>query len=444
MIINPTATEAVEQNTISALENLSVDIPVPVAEIDTVAKMLWEKYKNEIRNKTDRQEENKEVPYTYPIKGGDHTTNVRTISQNGRTMRFTVEKKGAKPENGYPVFIALHGGGGCPTEDNNGLWKDMQTIWSGDVNPGIYIAVRGITDTWNLHFQPESFSMYDRLIENAIAFEDADPNAIYLMGFSAGGDGVYDITAKMADRFGATNMMAGHPNSISIDNYANVPFLIQMGEKDTEYNRHLEAARYDALLTSAAKSKGYGYIHETFIHPNGSHNSWQEKTYISWSQPNDVIDDIAAWLAANGSGGAIVKKNTASVTWMLQHKRNPYPKRVIWNTKVLAPQRKIKQFYWLNAGTMLDGSTLDVELEEGSNSINIRESGNYVGILLNSKMVDFNKPVNIIKNGEGVGVQVTPSLKKMVQTLVHRGDPNYIFPAEIIWENINGELNISV
>ena len=33
--------------------------------------------------------------------------------------------------------------------------------------------------------------MYDRLIENMIAFYEADPNRVYITGYSAGADGVY-------------------------------------------------------------------------------------------------------------------------------------------------------------------------------------------------------------------------------------------------------------
>ena len=75
-----------------------------------------------------------------------------------------------------------------------------------------------VRDTWDCHFNPESYPLYDRLIENLIAFYDVDPNRVYLMGFSAGGDGVYGVTSKMADRFAAANMSAGHPNGLPLWN----------------------------------------------------------------------------------------------------------------------------------------------------------------------------------------------------------------------------------
>ena len=54
-----------------------------------------------------------------------------------------------------------------------------------------------------------------------IVYEGVDPNRVYLTGFSAGGDGVYQITARMNDRFAATNMSAGHHNWVNFENLYN-------------------------------------------------------------------------------------------------------------------------------------------------------------------------------------------------------------------------------
>jgi hypothetical protein len=59
------------------------------------------------------------------------------------------------------------------------------------VDHGIVVAPRGCQDTWDLHFCGPSFALYDRLIENMICFLDVDPDKVYILGFSAGGDGVY-------------------------------------------------------------------------------------------------------------------------------------------------------------------------------------------------------------------------------------------------------------
>ena len=72
----------------------------------------------------------------------------------------------------------------------------------------VYLAPRAPTDTWNLWHQAHIDRMFQRLIENLVVFENVDPNRVYLMGYSAGGDGVYQVAPRMADRFAAAAMMA--------------------------------------------------------------------------------------------------------------------------------------------------------------------------------------------------------------------------------------------
>ena len=82
-------------------------------------------------------------------------------------------------------------GGGCPAEVNDGQWEHMKVYYRDCVDHGIVVAPRGCQDTWDLHFCGPSFALYDRLIENMICFLDVDPDKVYILGFSAGGDGVY-------------------------------------------------------------------------------------------------------------------------------------------------------------------------------------------------------------------------------------------------------------
>ena len=77
---------------------------------------------------------------------------------------------------------------------------------------------------------------------------EVDPNRVYLLGFSAGGDGVYAIVPRMADRFAAANMSAGHPNGISLLNLYNLPIQLQAGEFDDAYDRNTVTADYGMKL----------------------------------------------------------------------------------------------------------------------------------------------------------------------------------------------------
>ena len=70
----------------------------------------------------------------------------------------------------------------------------------------------------------------------------ANPDKVYLMGYSAGGDGVYQLAPRMADRFAAASMMAGHPGNASPLGLRNLPFAIFSGADDAAYNRNKVAA----------------------------------------------------------------------------------------------------------------------------------------------------------------------------------------------------------
>src|SRR5437773_6454719 len=105
-------------------------------------------------------------------------------------MKYHMVKQGKMPEGGYPLYIALHGGGGVPAEYNNNSWQRMQNNYLRSIRYGIYVVPRGVINTWDMHFQPESYVLYDRLIENMILFESINSDKVYLLGHSAGGDGV--------------------------------------------------------------------------------------------------------------------------------------------------------------------------------------------------------------------------------------------------------------
>ena len=200
---------------------------------------------------------------------------IYTLNHGGNAMRFLMEKKGEPDENGrYPLYITLHGGGEWTPEDNDGQWYGMFGYYREAVQNGIYIACRGITDTWDLHFRPESYPLYDRLIQAMIRLYQADPNRVYLLGFSAGGDGVYQIIPRMTDRFAAANMSSGHPNGISLRNLMNCPFSIQVGVRDyysEDAMRCIRGAEMDQVLNDYHDQMGNGYEHQVLVRVPAGH-----------------------------------------------------------------------------------------------------------------------------------------------------------------------------
>lgn len=377
----------------------------------------------------------------------------RALKYNGKTMRFTLEKHGSAPKDGYSLYIALHGGGAAGSGMNDSQWHDMSTYYNGSVSEGIYIAPRGISDTWKLHSEDDSYPLYDKIIESAILFDHVNPDRVYILGFSAGGDGVYQITPRMPVRFAAANMSAGHHNWITFDNLYNTPFMLQVGEFDSAYKRNRVTAENNLTLNNLQIKYGSGFIHDTNIHLNGSHNSWRDNDASRRLQ--NVMADPVAWLDGNRTTKSV---NSNAIDWLSQYTRKPAPTKIVWDLSVGAPSRGYQTgadvlakdgdqtthlappsalFYWLDvsvAEKYPDKGKLVIEAIKATNTIQISEINNIdkFRVLLNPELLDLSKPVNVMVADKLVGsIQVKEELATMKRTMLERSDKNEIYDAEI-------------
>ncbi|MCY3007870.1 MAG: dienelactone hydrolase family protein [Planctomycetota bacterium] len=188
----------------------------------------------------------------------------KSIELDGLKMPFGYTVFGEKPPTGRSLYISMHGGGGAPAQVNDGQWENQKRLYK--LDEGVYVAPRAPTNTWNLWHEGHIDAFFDRLIEDFVLFEDVDPDKVYLMGYSAGGDGVYQLAPRMADRFAAAAMMAGHPNETSPLGLRNLPFTIHMGEKDGAYNRNQTATTWKNLLADLQAKDPKGYEHFVKLH----------------------------------------------------------------------------------------------------------------------------------------------------------------------------------
>lgn len=384
------------------------------SEEDIVAarNCIWAEYLDGVRNDEARAAELDEHAMTF----------------GEVTMKYALAVKGEAGPSGYPLFIALHGGGGSDTPDiNDEQWAQMFSYYQPSVQNGIYVAPRGVRDTWDCHFNPESYPLYDRLIENLIAFYDVDPDRVYLLGFSAGGDGVYGITAKMPDRFAAANMSAGHPNGLPLWNLYNMPLLIQVGELDTAYDRNTVDAQYGLLLDDDHETLGGGYEHATYIHKDQGHNFLDNGDI---DQP--VIEDIAGWLETGESPVREVDAN--AVRFLEQYVRDPLPERVVWDLSQRADERPGTSFYWLQADKNCQEGRIVARYDRQANAITVEQCSvpGEVTFLLSNDMLDLFAPVVVnTPDGNSTQVTVTPDIDLLRETTAERGDPHYQFAASI-------------
>lgn len=380
--------------------------------VKAAREVVWEEYKKVEKKNETRIGEIKELSMDF----GD------------KTMRYFMSVRGKAGANGYPVYICLHGGGETEPEFNDSQWEMMTYYYIDSVDNGIYIATRGITNHWNLHFDELSYPLYEHLIENLSIFYHVDTNRIYLIGYSAGGDGVYQVTARLADRFGAVNMSAGHHNGVNLTNLYNTPIQLQVGQLDDGVNRNVATPQYEMYLRDLQNQYNGGYEHNTFIHIGKPHNFYDNDP-AGTLYP--VIDDIALYY--NDKKVTITQADTNSVHFVSRYTRNPIPTRVIWDLSVRANYVTTDTFFWLGASMDYREGLIIINREEGTNTINIEQRPEDVEfrIMLREDMVDMFKPVTVNVDGKSYSLTVTPSLDVMRETIADRSDPEMSFAAYI-------------
>ena len=311
-------------------------------------------------------------------------------------LRFKSIIYGEKPSDGRSLYISLHGGGGAPAAVNDQQWRNQIHLYK--PVEGVYVAPRAPWNAWNMWFEEGIDQLFEMLIQAAVVHWDVNPDKVYLLGYSAGGDGVWRMAPRMADRWAAASMMAGHPGEASQVNLRNTPFMIWMGENDSAYNRNELARKHGAIMDSLSVADSGGYKHKTMIIANKGH--WMDG------------EDRAAleWMTAQGV-------------------RNPYPDKVVWRQEAVVRPT----LYWLAApqDELRHGATLIAERK--GNVIDILQSDyTRVTIFLNDQMCDLDKPIVVRYQGKRIfRGKLLRTEENLKATLRDRGDLRYMFPSKI-------------
>lgn len=302
---------------------------------------------------------------------------------------------GPLPADGRSLYISMHGGGECPKEVNDEQW--MNQIYLYQPFEGVYIAPRAPWNTSDLWHKEGLDELLEKLIQACVVFEGVNPDKVYLLGYSAGGDGVWRLAPRMADKWAAASMMAGHPGEASQVNLLNLPYMIWMGENDHFYNRNILARETGEIMDSLANANPGRYIHQTNIIEGKGH--WM-----------DGVDADA-------------------LSWMAQYRREPYPTSIVWRQ-----ERVVREyFYWLSAPReeLLQGKTVRAKIED--NTIDIEECDySRLRIYINDEMADLDKKVTVRYKGEEIfSGKVERTITNLYSSLNARNDIRHSFPCII-------------
>lgn len=317
----------------------------------------------------------------------------RVIELKDKKIKFDIKHFGEQGEDGWSLFISLHGGGGTTESENNRLWNRHKTLY--ELEDGILFTPRSPSNTWNMWFQSHVDTFFNRIIQNMIAFHNVDPNKIYIMGRSAGGDGIYQFAPRMADRFAAAAMSAGHPNDSSPLGLRNTAFTIHMGENDSLYNRNDMAVKWGNDLRKLNEEDPEGYRYYIKIYKNKGH----------W------MDNLEA----------------SALDWMSDFIRNPYPSKVVWKQGNVLHKR----FYWLRNEDPSFGDLIECNIDDQIITV-LSSSSSKITIQLNDDLVDMDREITVNYLGrqlfKGFVYRDIDIIKRSIREY---GDPKSVYYGEI-------------
>lgn len=419
----------------------------PTTSSGGLKETLWETYRANVR----RRLKSDWTPNPQRLN--------RTVQHDGTTMKICISSKSTRnAQKPRALYIAMHGGGGCAASTNDSQYDQMKTYWLNYIDEGgIYVAVRGVTNSWKLHWENASFPCYDRIIETCIAMYNVDSNRVYLCGYSAGGDGVYRVVPVMPDRFAAANMCAGHPNGVSVMNMQHVPMLLECGDLDSAYNRNRVTVQYGEKLEAMRKKYGKScFVNETRIHVNAGHSYIRNRGDCS----APIVANNSTWVSEGTPRScAKVTVNGNSIKWMEKHVRNPVPTHVVWQTNQCArvsPRGHdlSKLHYWIDVTDTkgkYDAGVVEASYDRRSNTITITRTGRVVRVLMDERMVSYDEPVTFRvcpqkDLGDNAGItkslSLSPKRRTMERTLALRADPAFIFSSSALVFFSNGKWSV--
>lgn len=339
-------------------------------------------------------------------------------------MPYYFGTKGVKPEEGWPLFLYMHGSG-----DKDGEWSAGLTLCREfDDAPSLYFIPQIPNEgEWYRWWQKSKQYAWEKLLRLAFVLGEVNPDRVYFFGISEGGYGSQRLASFYADYLaGAGPMAGGEPlKNAPAENCANIAFSLRTGADDTGFGRN--------TLT--------GYTSEEFDRLEQKH-------------PGLYVHNIEL---IPGYGHAI--NYYLTTPWLADYVRNPWPKYFCWenyemdgryrdgfhNIQVLErsnPDMSMRTVYEMTiSGNVVNVSVRNVSYEttETMNGIEMKFSKTYgpvssgrFRIYLNCHLVDLEQPVTVRVNGEtAFEGKVGPRLDMMAESCALFGDPQRVFPCGV-------------
>jgi hypothetical protein len=313
----------------------------------------------------------------------------KQVRFENHTSPYVVRDVGKRPANGWPLVIAMHGGGGAPQEVNDSQWRVMQKYYKDhpEVSGYKYLALRAPNNVWNGFYDNYVPPLVTNLIRQFTVFDDVDPDKVFLMGYSHGGYGAFFIGPKIPDRFAAVHVSAAAPTdgTISPLSLRNTRFTFMIGENDNAYGRRERCEKFDKEIQKLRTANKGEFPVEMEFRKGFGHGGLPDR---------DKLKE------------------------MLGHTRNPVPRHLTWEPT----DTIIKDFFWLHVPAPAKGQTIEAVVRDNTLTITA-QNVKTLAVGLDSRLLDSSKPLRLRYNGQESQVNARPSLKTLCESLLQRGDP---------------------
>lgn len=331
-------------------------------------------------------------------------------------MPFYYIKKKSKPDNGYPLFLNLHGSGPKGPEFLSALglsyhYKDGASAY---IIPQIPSEQR-----YRWWFKTKQYA-WENLIRMIMIDDTFDPNKFYIMGISEGGYGSQRLGAYYADYLaGAGPMAGGEPlHNAPPTNFRHIAFSLETGEHDSMFDRN--------KLTQKAKN---------------------QFDSLSKEYPGDFIHNINI---QKGKGHAVDYSFTTP--WLTQFSRTPRPTSYEWVLFAMDGRYRtsfynivITETLGINETDEFNRASFKFDIDKKSNTIYLNaaikntdltkeqaiKSGK-INIYLSEDMLDLSKKINVIYRGKTVyKKKASLTENALIESCAIFNDPERIFPSKI-------------
>jgi predicted esterase len=319
----------------------------------------------------------------------------KKIVLGDKTLRWMEKTFAGAPDGKPSLWITMHGGGQATTEENDRNWRGYYGRY--EFPPGsINVAPRAPADTWDMWHIKAVDDLFDRLIADMVLRRGVDPDRVYLIGYSAGGDGVYQLAPRLADRFAAAAMCAGHPNQVTPEGLRNLPFFLYMGGEDAAYHRNTVVRQFSEKLDVLQAADPAGYCHRLTVYPGLQHNMQGREAEV--------------------------------IARMSPLARQAWPRRVVWKENDNVAHSR---FYWLERApeTARPDDTYAARVEGQTITIETPAAGSLT-LRLSDALLDLDRPVRVMAAGRTVFEGSVPrSFAAVAQSLREREDPGTVATA---------------